>query len=205
MTIFRCDRPRSPGRNVDLRQSAIRWSWIPALIGIMITGGCSVATSEKLVCLSSPDLNGRDAHLLSSGERKASAQVALGLVQKVRAKAKSSWFGTGMLSNIFGTTSGTEGFALHLYLKQLRVAVANQKAIDLAKEMGGKSPLPASADWACQTLANSVASLDTGQSDGQFLENLSVVETYLKRIYTTNGGQNIWGDMVNIQTSKAGK
>ena len=110
-----------------------------------------------------------------------------------------------MLSNIFGTTSGTEGFALHLYLKQLRVAVANQKAIDLAKEMGGKSPLPASADWACQTLANSVASLDTGQSDDQFLENLSVVETYLKRVYTTNGGQDLEKDMVNLQTSKAEK
>ena len=205
MTIFRCDRHRCAGRNADLRQSAFRWRWIHALAGMMIIGGCSVAKSEKLECLSSPDLNGRDAHLSSSEGRKASAQVALELVQRVRAKAKSSWFGTGILSDIFGRTSGTEGVALHLDVRQLRVAVANQKAIDLAKEIGGRSPLPASADWACQILANSVASLDTGQSDDQFLENLSVVETYLKRVYTTNGGQDLEKDMVNLQTSKAEK
>ena len=205
MTIFRCDP--HPGERPDQKtlHRVFRWTSIPVFAGMTMISACSGERTEKLECLSSPNLNGRDAHMRLPEARMAAALAAIELVKKVRAKTRSSWFGTGMLSEFFGEVSGTEGVTLHIYVKQLRTEVANQVAIDLALAMDGKNPLPAGADWACQTLANSVASLDTGQSDGQFLENLSVVETYLKRIYTTNGGQNIWGDMVNIQTSKAGK
>ena len=205
MTIFRCDP--HPGERPDQKSlhRAFRWAWIPAFAGMTMITACSSEATEKLECLSSPNLNGRDAHMRLPEARRASALSAIELVKKVRAKARSSWFGTGMLSELFGEMSGTEGVSLHIYVKQLRTAVANQVAIDLALAMDGKNPLPASADWACQKLADSVASLSTGQSDDQFLDNLSVVETYLTRVYTDNGGQDLGEGLVNIQTSKEEK
>ncbi len=194
MTIFRFSRHPGGGRGPAQKPSVLSWGWIPAFAGMtMLLAGCSAKDSseEKLSCESSPNLNGDDKYLASQESRQAEAIFGIELLNRVRAQAKSAWFGTGALSDSLGRVSGTEAIGLAINVRQLRTMVANQRAIELALGMDGKSPLPSKADWACQKLADSVASLDTGQSDEQFLRNLSEVETYLRRIYETNGGQHI--------------
>jgi hypothetical protein len=173
-----------------MKRRVNRLGRIAAFAGMtMVLVGCSaLGTSEqKFSCKSSPNLNGKDKDWVSSESRQAQAIVGIELAKRVSEQAKSAWFGTGALSGALGSVSGTEAIGLAINVRQLRTMVADQKAIDVALEMDGKSPFPSKADWACQFLADSVASLDTGQSDERFLENVATVEAYFKRVYEANG------------------
>ena len=154
----------------------------------IMLAGCSVSDPlEVQSCKSSTNLNGKDRELASSESRRTQVIVGIELAKRVSEQAKSAWFGTGALSGALGSVSGTEAIGLAINVRQLRTMVADQKAIDVALEMDGKSPFPSKADRACQFLADSVASLDTGQSDERFLENVATVEAYFKRVYEANG------------------
>jgi hypothetical protein len=167
----------------------------------MMMVGCSALgqSEQKLSCRSSPNLNGTDKDLASAESRQAQAIVGIKLAKRVSEQAKSAWFGTGALAGAVSRVPGTEASSLAINVRQLRTMVADQRAIDLALGMDGKSQLPSKADWACQILADSVASLDTGQSDEQFLENVAVVEDNFGRIFESNSGPNLGAELKNAE------
>ena len=159
--------------------------------------GCSETnlSKEKIACESSPNLNGDGKDMIARNARQ-NAIFGIELSRKVSTEANSAWFGTGFLSDSLGRVAGTESINLSVSVKQLRTIIANQRAIELSLSMDGKNPLPSKAGWACEVLADSIASLNTSQSDEQFLESVGQVEAYFKRVYEINDGQNIEADLV---------
>ena len=203
MITSRFNRHPGEGRGPAQREKVLSWVWVPAFAGMtMLLSGCSDTnlSEKKLACESSPNLKGGDSDLAAQDARQV-AVFGIDLSRKVRAQAQSAWFGTGMMSDTLGRFSGTEAISLAINVRLLRTMLANQRAIDLSLSMDGKNPLPSKAGWACELLADSVASLDTGQSDEQFLENIEEVEAYFKRAYELNGGQNIEAELAELGTT----
>lgn len=170
-----------------------------ALVGaLLLLSSCNGGHSDdELSCVSSPNLNLED-RVLIAGDSRQRALIGIGQVRKVASKAKTAWFGTGALSDTFGRIGGTEAITVRAEAKQLSAMVANQRAVDMVLSMDGNNLLPKDAGWACEKLAVSVASLDTGQSDEQFVRNFDVVEEYLRTVYEANGGNDLDADLAAL-------
>lgn len=70
---------------------------------------------------------------------------------------------------------GSEAYATGLEIKLLREKVGKQIAREQADLNDGQPFVPINESWACKALADSVASLDPGQSDEQFVAQLSTI------------------------------
>lgn len=174
-----------------------------ALVSILILAGCgsSGRADDRLTCKSSPDLEGSDKARSSPEWQKAASLHAIKDLREVRQLAQSTWFGTGVFSDSLGNIAGTDAYNLKNRIRRLESQVADIKAVEFSIELGGKNPLPSNAEWACRTLAVSVGNLDTGQSDEQFLSMTTMLEEYLTRIYTSNGGLDVQADLQSIGKS----
>lgn len=82
----------------------------------------------------------------------------------------------GFWGGITSRIGGTSGTDLAVRLRQLRRSVAMQVAREQALITDGTPLVDPSKEWACKMLADSVASLDQGQSSAQLLRNVRIVK-----------------------------
>ena len=168
---------------------------------ILASCGASGDTNQRLKCKSSPDLDGADKVRATPEWQRTAALYAIRDLREIRKLARSAWFGTGAFSNSLGNIAGTDAYNLKHKIRGLESQVADIKAVDFSLEIGGKSPLPSNAEWACRTLAVSVGNLDPGQSDEQFLSITTMLEEYLTRAYKRNGGHDLQTALRSISHS----
>lgn len=78
--------------------------------------------------------------------------------------------------------AGTDAAVFATAINGLRSHIAQQKARELALINEGDTLLGTTMEWQCKTLADSVASLDLGQSSGQLMINLDLIGSHFRRM-----------------------
>jgi len=120
-------------------------------------------------------------------ERLASI-VGIIYSRKLFDQASEANFGSGFGAKTISQIAGTESYGVAHSTEQLKTMIANAKAVDLWLGSNGKVRFVSNSTGICETLAVSVASLDLGQSDAQFLDSVQEVEKYFVRRYARFGG-----------------
>lgn len=172
---------------------------LPLILAVLLAScGASETGINRLTCKSSPDLEGVDKIRSTPEWRKSAALLAIKDLREVRELSRRTWFGTGAFSGSLGNIARTEAYSLKSKIRQVESQIADIKAVDFSLEIGGKSPLPSNAEWACRTLVVSVGNLDTGQSDEQFLQMTAMLEDYLTQLCKLNGGVDLESDLATV-------
>jgi hypothetical protein len=152
------------------------------VLAMLATATCSRSDPDERVigaCNSSPEIEvNRDTARYIVDQSKMIVEQARALKSDVADSADSFGF-IGMLKR---QVPGSHAKDLANRIALLRFAIANAKAYEMAWATGGKSPLPAHAPWACQVLANSIATFSTENSQQHVIESLQVVEDHFARI-----------------------
>ena len=109
---------------------------------------------------------------------------ALELRLKLEEDESLAGFSGSVLSNFAGTTA----YSFAVELNGLRRAVAFQTAVEQAHENDGPPLVDIADEKACALLADSVASLDQGQSAAQLGRHLEQVQDYFGPNYPYRNG-----------------
>ena len=159
MTIFRCDHPA-----------------VLALLFLTGCGGppvhieCNIDRNSSGRAIVSPDvfavLTADLVEDIDDARNKLTVDPAL----------------VGFRGAISRQFSGTDAHLFAMQMNLLRSRVARQKARELALANEGDTLLGTKHDWECKTFANSVASLDLGQSQNQLLNNLTETKAHFQRV-----------------------
>jgi hypothetical protein len=140
--------------------------------------GCT-DTDFKLDCKIPRDAAGNV--VVSVAEFKEITELLISEIDLLKTELENDASLVGFSGSIARQFAGTESYSFALRMNTLRSAVARQKARELAMMNDGDTLLGTSQHWQCETFANSVASLDVGQSQKQLLENMEAIKVQFER------------------------
>jgi hypothetical protein len=161
-----------------------------ALFLALLIGGCTGHPS--LSCTSAPK-----AAPIDDNER-ATSIVGVVYARKLRRLALDANFGSGFGAKTMSNIAGTDAYSVRHSAVQLRQMMASARAVDFWLETQGDITLPRKSAKTCEMLADSIASLDVGQSDDQFVENIGAVEAYFMARFKRFGGKDLEGRIAEL-------
>ena len=149
-----------------------------AFVSLALTG-CAPDPASNLDCkVARESGNGVSvtAEELANGAR-AIAEDA----DQLRTQLSRSPSMAGFSGSVFKRISGTDTYTFAAQVAGLREKVARQVARQQAYFNDGDTLLPTTKDWSCRILADSVASLELGQSSDQLIINLKQVNQHFEK------------------------
>ena len=154
---------------------------------LFVSTGCA-DTSEAIECDLALDRNGRIS--VNADDLRVAAADVQQDAERLRAQLVSRPSRAGWRGATVRPFAGTQAYGFAKEMQFLRSNVARLKAMELAAINNGDTLLGISHDWQCRTFADSVASLDLGQSISRLSENLDVVSRHaalVERIWREDG------------------
>jgi hypothetical protein len=140
--------------------------------------GCT-DTDFQLDCKIARDASGKA--VVSVGEFVTITESLVAEIDVLKKELERDANLVGFRGSIARQFPGTESYSFALRMNTLRSAVARQKARELALMNDGDTLLGTTQHWQCENFANSVASLDVGQSHKQLLENMDIIKEQFER------------------------
>jgi hypothetical protein len=153
----------------------LRGASVMILLAIALSG-CVADPAESLNCELSKSSSGKI--VVTAEDITDGSNVVAKRARELREQLSKSPSMAGFTGSIFKTFAGTKTYSFATELNDLRGNVAWQVAMQQAYFNEGKTLVPTTKRWSCEVLADSVSSLNLGQSSDQLIDNLLEVEQH---------------------------
>ncbi|WP_372732234.1 hypothetical protein [Novosphingobium sp.] len=125
------------------------------------------------------------------------------LARSLRQRSRTGLFTTGLGAGLARNIGGTAAYDVNADVETLKSAGALQRIMELAQASGGKNPLTPLSNSDFKALSDSLANLDTAQSDEQFERNVKRVEDLYERAFRSAGGGDLEAALQGSGTGNA--
>ena len=138
----------------------------------LVTAGCA-SPPDNIECNVARDASGRA--IVTTDMPEGPAIYLAAKANTLAAQLAKDPGLAGFRGGVARRFSGTASYSFAIELNHLRSLVARQKALELALANEGDTLIGTTEKWQCATFADSVASLDPGQSPDRLVENLKTI------------------------------